>query len=89
MNNLLLMFAVLSLGAVAVATYVFTVAARNYVSDSADEGELSVDDSSLELGGRSGRDRRQTNNVIAFPILLSSGDVVTEDRRVGERRSAG
>ena len=89
MNNLLLMFAVLSLGAVAVATYVFTVAARNYVSESADEGELSVDDSSFELGGRSGRDRRQTNNVIAFPILLSSGDVVTEDRRVGERRSAG
>ena len=52
MNNLLLMFAVLSLGAVAVATYVFTVAARNYVSESADEGELSIDDSSFELGGR-------------------------------------
>lgn len=89
MNNLLLMFAVLSLGAVAVATYVFTVAARNYVSDSSDDEELSLDDSDLELGGRSGHDRRQSNNVIDFPIQLPGGDIVYRDRRIGERRSAG
>ena len=88
MNNVLLIFAVLSLGAV--ATYVFTVAARNYVSDSSDDGDLSVDyDDSRELVSRSSQDRRKPNNVINFPIQLSSGDVVYRDRRVGERRSTG
>jgi len=89
MNSLLLIFAVLSLVAVAIATYVFTVAARNYVSDSVDEDELAVDDKDRELVNRSAQDRRQPNNVIHFPIQLSNGEVVYRDRRVGERRSAG
>jgi len=81
---------VLSLGAVAVATYVFTVAARNYVSDSSDDEYLSVDnDGSREQVSRSPEDRRQPNNVIYFPIQLSSGDVVYRDRRIDERRSTG
>lgn len=90
MSGVLLIFAVLSIGAVAVATYVFTVAARNYVSDPTADAEQHNDQRHEErvFVERSAQDRRQTNNVIQFPITLSNGEVVLQDRRAGERRAA-
>lgn len=90
MNIVLLVLAVLSVGAVAIAAYVFMVAARNYVSDVPDEGQRLEDDETynLEYVQRSAEDRRKISNVIDFPITLSSGEVVFRDRRLSERRSA-
>jgi len=87
MNSVLLILAVLSVGAVAIATYVFTVAARNYVSDSAeDAGRPSRHDRAFIE--RSAKDRRRGDNIIQFPITLINGEVVSYDRRVDDRREA-
>ena len=91
MSSVLLIFVVLSIAAVALATYVFTVAARNYVSDPVGDDER-VDDEALAERAfveRSGSDRRQSSNVIQFPMTLPSGEVVFHDRRTGDRRAAG
>jgi len=89
MNTILLILAVLSIGAVLIAAYVFTVAARNYVS----EMDSQVDDDSPSVATadyviRSAHDRRQISNVVAFPMTLSNGEVVYRDRRLSERRRA-
>lgn len=89
MNTALLILAVLSVGAVVIATYVFMVAARNYVSDSTENEQIPGrnETGKREFVERSSADRRQ-NNVIDFPITLTSGDVIYRERRVAERRSA-
>jgi len=91
MNSVLLVLAVLSVVAVVIATYVFTVAARNYVSDSADDIDRAKsygrDDRAFIK--RSAKDRRREDNVIQFPITLINGEVVSYDRRVGDRREVG
>ena len=91
MNTILLILGVLSLGAVLIAAYVFTVAARNYVSDSNDAGDSFVDNDEITRSfvERTDSDRRQNDNVIEFPITLASGEVVYRDRRTGDRRAAG
>lgn len=91
MNTILLILGVLSLGAVLIAAYVFTVAARNYVSDSNDAGDSFVDNDEITRSfvERTDSDRRQNDNVIEFPITLASGEVVHRDRRTGDRRAAG
>jgi len=91
MNSVLLVFAVLSIGAVAVATYVFTVAARNYVSDpthGADKANDYGPDDRAYIE-RSAKDRRRRDNIIQFPITLTNGDVISCDRRAGDRRAVG
>lgn len=94
MNTFLLVLALLSVGAVVIAAYVFMVAARNYVSEDSSErqdvDELQGDGiNSPDYIVRTAQDRRQINNVIEFPITLSNGQVVSRDRRLAERRSEG
>ncbi len=91
MNSVLLILAVLSVGAVAIATYVFTVAARNYVSDSSDDMDTpkSYGPDDRAFIERAAKDRRRAGNVIQFPIKLINGEVVSYDRRVGDRRETG
>lgn len=87
MSGVLLVFVILSIGAVALATYVFTVAARNYVSDPIESEEAELD--CHVFIERSNQDRRRAVNVLEFPITLGDGEVVLHDRRKGERRAAG
>jgi len=91
MSSVLWIFIILSICAVAVATYVFTVAARNYVSDAPAEEDNRDEAWQTErvFVERSGQDRRHNNNVIQFPMTLPSGEVILHDRRTGERRANG
>jgi hypothetical protein len=90
MSTVLLILGILSLGAVLIAAYVFTVAARNYVSESADIDDTLDDFPKTRIFvERSGFDRRENHNVIEFPLTLSNGEVVYCDRRAGERRAVG
>ncbi|MFT4825452.1 MAG: hypothetical protein ACJAUG_003717 [Halioglobus sp.] len=86
MNTVLLILGVLGLGAVIISAYVFTVAARNYVSEDV-EGDDNISPTSPSskyiLRGQS--DRRQIL-VDSFPIALN-GLMVEEDRRkLSDRR---
>lgn len=82
MNTFLLILGVLGMGAVIIAAYVFTVAARNYVSDSHETPHAKTEDDDHLYIVRSPYDRRQDDTVIDFPMKLSSGDVIPFDRRM-------
>ena len=82
MNTLLVILGILGLGAIVIAAYVFTSAARRYVAES---NRRPANASSASRSGyvvRSGQDRRQYMGVIEFPLTLPNGDIVEEDRRV-------
>lgn len=86
MNTVLLILGVLGLGAVIISAYVFTVAARNYVSDDV-QGDENTSPTSLSskyiLRGQS--DRRQLS-MVSFPITVN-GITIDEDRRkLSDRR---
>lgn len=92
MNTVLLILGFLSVGVIVIATYVFMVAARNYVSREPFEQQTAERFEADEVNipqyvGRLSRDRRQINNVIHFPITLPNGEVVEHDRRLSDRRS--
>jgi len=91
MNTVLLILGILGIGAILIAAYVFTVAARNYVSDAnVDELRDGNQDSPKRLYVvRSNQDRRQHTGVADFPLQLVSGELVEFDRRRDDdRRSA-
>ena len=82
MQTVLITLGVLGFGAVVISAYVFTVAARNYVSDKRDLAEV-VD--LVHVGEklyvvRSSTDRRQAESKV-FPLELVSGEVIHLDRR--------
>ncbi len=81
MDTVLLVLGILGFGAVIIAAYVFTVAARNYVSDS-DRAEKSGAASSRNkvLTERSLRERRQLVQL-EFPVTVN-GILIPNDRRV-------
>lgn len=81
MNTILLILGVLALGAVAISAYVFTVAARNYVSDDKHSDE-SASRSTLanDYTSRAQADRRKLK-VESFPITVS-GLFIQEERRI-------
>ncbi len=83
MNTVLLVLGVLGVGAILLAAYVFTVAARNYVSES---GHSSRDKTDKEANQRlyiirSNNDRRNEERKIEFPLTLQSGQIIKQDRR--------
>ena len=90
MDTVLLVLGILGFGAVVIAAYVFTVAARNYVSenDNAPEtGSAKPDINAIVERGL--HDRRQT--VVAqleFPITVNGALIQEERRRMPERRLA-
>lgn len=84
METLLTILVVLGLGAIAVSIYVFSVAARDFVS------EESHDPANHPPGGRervqrSGLERR-SGVVVQFPLVLDRGVLIAEDRRVQPER---
>ena len=88
MDLVLIILGVLGFGAIMIAAYVFTVAARNYVSEDihAETGHNARDGSGNYLP-RSPVDRRK-NAPIQFPLTVNSV-VINRDRRCNEeRRSA-
>ena len=90
MNTVLLIIGILGIGAILIAAYVFTVAARNYVSDgqSTRSSGAGEDDNRLYVV-RSNQDRRQHTGNPGFPLTLNSGEVIEYDRRhTPDRRAA-
>jgi hypothetical protein len=88
MDVVLIILGVLGFGAIVIAAYVFTVAARNYVSDETDDetGEPRA----LDTKGfvvRNGTDRRR-GVAVQFPITVNSVVITHDRRRQPERRSA-
>jgi hypothetical protein len=88
MDAVLVTLGVLGLGAIIISAYVFTVAARNYVSDDHSSKRNQPDGEPVPfVDKRSGTDRRQADPV-AFPLKLH-GRLILEDRRVNpDRREA-
>ena len=88
MDVVLIILGILGFGAIIIAAYVFTVAARNYVSD--DTYLSQRQNAYLYREGfvaRNPHDRRLAPPV-EFPITVN-GVVVSEDRRIHpERRQA-
>ncbi len=88
MNIVLLILGILGIGAILIAAYVFTVAARNYVSDEDADMELAEENRLYVV--RTDRDRRQSSGEIGFPLELPTGEVIPFDRRsCDDRRAAG
>ena len=90
MDTVLLVLGILGFGAVVIAAYVFTVAARNYVSEHDSTPEAGDANPGINAFiERSLRDRRQAVVVRPeFPITVN-GALIPEDRRqMPERRLA-
>ena len=82
MNTVLLILGILGIGAILIAAYVFTVAARNYVSDGQSATGANDEESANRLYVvRSNQDRRMHTGHLEFPLTLPSGEVVEFDRR--------
>ena len=88
MDLVLIILGVLGFGAIVIAAYVFTVAARNYVSeDNYPEARLDDRNRKTNFLPRSPVDRRK-KKPIQFPLTVNSV-VINRDRRCNEeRRSA-
>jgi len=89
MDVILIILGVLGMGAIVIAAYVFTVAARNYVSE--DDQPLLFSNNGngrrSEWVERNPVDRR-SGRPVSFPLTVN-GVVVPEDRRrQPERRRA-
>ena len=89
MNTVLLIIGILGIGAILIAAYVFTVAARNYVSNGQSANAVSTggEDNRLYVV-RSNQDRRQHTGNHGFPLTLNSGEVIEFDRRHAQDRRA-
>lgn len=81
MNIVLIILGVLGLGAIVIAAYVFTVAARNYVSaeELARREESNNGSGGKQLVARSPVDRR-SGTPVTFPLTVN-GVVIPQDRR--------
>ena len=81
MDTVLLIFGVLGLGAMVIAAYVFTVSARNYVSEDRSRGSRNAEADSPSSNHimRSEFDRRQQKPQ-SFPITVN-GVLIEDDRR--------
>ena len=87
MDTFLIILGLLGLGVILVSAYVFTVAARTYVSDQqpedwADEADAPTQSDFVD---RATEARRQQTEVQAFPITVD-GEVIEQDRRGGPDR---
>ncbi len=88
MDVVLIILGILGFGAIVISAYVFTVAARNYVSDETDLGTGEPEDPARDgFVSRSGRDRRR-RVAVQFPIAVNSVVITRERRQIPERRSA-
>ncbi len=84
-NSFYLIVGALGLATAAAGVYVFTLAARRYVSsddDNMSAGEPSSYADSRQTQGRSsqGRDERRSDRLVAFPLMID-GVLIPKDRR--------
>jgi hypothetical protein len=88
MDMVLIILGTLGLGAIIISTYVFTVAARSYVSeDNRRYGGRTGEDTPHTLVPRNPIDRRGARPV-TFPLTVN-GILITNDRRShADRRKA-
>jgi len=88
MDVVLIILGILGFGAIVIAAYVFTVAARNYVSnDTHTPHRQSTPRRREGFVVRDPRDRRRAGPV-EFPLTVN-GVVISRDRRVhSDRRAA-
>jgi hypothetical protein len=90
MDVVLIILGVLGLGAVVISTYVFTVAARNYVSEDDQRPRARFYDARQpprEQVTRRPADRR-SGRPVTFPLTVNS-ILITNDRRFIPDRRAG
>jgi hypothetical protein len=81
MDVILIILGLSGLGAVVVSTYVFTVAARTYVSDDHEQlRRSSADKQPREQVERKPGDRR-SGRPVAFPLTVNS-ILIANDRRI-------
>lgn len=86
MDLVLIILGLLGLGAVVVSTYVFTVAARTYISD--DNQHLRQNASQSQPRERVARrpvDRR-SGRPVTFPLTVNSILITNDRRSVHDRR---
>ncbi|MEZ5502020.1 MAG: hypothetical protein R3E50_04950 [Halioglobus sp.] len=87
MDVVLIILGVLGFGAIVISTYVFTVAARNYVSeDRRHPRGYSGAPAQRHLVTRSPVDRR-SGRVVTFPLTVN-GILIANDRRSRADRRA-
>jgi hypothetical protein len=88
MDTVLIILGVLGLGAVLISAYVFTVAARNYVSENKHHESHPQAATPPEKGliERSNSDRRQVVNRAPFPITVNGILIAAERRWLPDRR---
>lgn len=90
MNTVLVVLAVLGIGAIVISAYVFAATARRYVSEE-DKSPVTVDTGTSDQETRlyvvrSDVDRRANAETARFPMMIN-GVVVEQERRTGERRT--
>lgn len=87
METVLIILGVLGFGAVLISAYVFTVAARNYVSDSRTHLSDDAEPGERLYVLRSLSDRRLIPPAnTEFPLQSASGEIVAVERRAQEER---
>lgn len=88
MDVVLITLGVLGFGAIVISTYVFTVAARNYVSDDhLPDQRKSGKTTPYKLVERSPTDRRN-GRPVTFPLTVNGLLIANDRRQIPERRMA-
>ena len=89
MEAVLITLGALGFGAIVIAAYVFTVAARNYVSNDNNairNGPAASSEDAFVT--RSHADRRKNSMPVTFPMSINGVVVPRERRKSPERRAA-
>ena len=88
MDVVLIILGILGFGAIVIAAYVFTVAARNYVSED-DPLPLSGWESSRRerFVVRNGQERRRGGAPVKFPMTINSKVIPRDRLELPERRA--
>ena len=86
MDTVLIIIGVLGLGAMVIAAYVFTVAARNYVSEGNGRDLKYASVNIPSLVERSKSDRRQLAAILDFPITVNGVLIENNRRQLKDRR---
>ena len=89
MEIVLITLGIIGFGAIVIAAYVFTVAARTYVSaeDQLFRDQRAASSSGEELVTRNPVDRRKNSVQPQFPMIINSVVVPRDRRRASERRA--
>ena len=88
MDVILIILGVLGMGAIMISAYVFTVAARNYVSNDIYAPQVSqAPPNKRHFVSRNPQDRRR-HIPAQFPMTVNSVIITRDRRETGERRAA-